>query len=285
MKKILIVGEGSFIGNAFYNWLSPYRDLYQVSIISSITDEWKNKDFSKYDVILNVAGIAHIKIKASMEPLFYKVNRNLAIAIARKGKKEGVKQYIYLSSMNVYGDTNDEINGDTKPNPSNFYGKSKLQADMYLQRLGNQDFKVVSIRPPVVYGKGCKGNFTLLEKIVKKSFIFPNYPNIRSMIYIDNLCEFLKLIIDHEERGIFHPQNKDYISTTQLAKLIAKANNKKLYCINWLNPIITFFVKRVRIVNRAFGNDYYAKSLSSYKNFSYCLFNYEESINAMYKDR
>lgn len=285
MKKILIVGEGSFIGGSIQNWLHQYPNDYKVTTITSKFNLWRDVDFSKYDVVINVAGIAHIKIKPKMEPLFYQINRDLAVNLAKKANAEGVLQYIYLSSMNVYGDINDEINVSTNPNPHNFYGSSKLQADILLQELNEKDFKVVSIRPPVVYGKGCRGNFTLLEKIARLSPFFPDYENTRSMIYIDNLCEFIKLIIDNEESGVYHPQNKEHISTTKLVDLISKELKKKIYLIKWLNPFITLLMKRVRIINRAFGDDYYAKEISNYKDYSYCLYNYKESINAMFSKK
>lgn len=285
MKRILIVGEGSFIGSSIQEWLLRNRDSYKVTTITSKFNLWKGMDFARYDVVINVAGIAHIKIKPKMEPLFYKVNRDLAVNLAKKAKAEGVKQYIYLSSMNVYGDINDEINRGTNPSPENFYGNSKLQADLLLQELNEVDFKVISIRPPVVYGKGCKGNYNILEKIARWSFVFPDYKNIRSMIYIGNLCEFVELIIANEERGIYHPQNKDYISTSELVELIAGEFGKKIYLVKWFNLLISFLSKRVRSVNRAFGDDYYAKEISDYQNFSYCLYNNEDSIKDMYSNK
>lgn len=285
MKRILIVGEDSFIGGAIQKWLLNYPGDYKVTTITSKFNLWNDMEFARYDVIINVAGIAHIKIKPSMEALFYKVNRDLAINIAKKAKKEGVRQYIYLSSMNVYGDINKGIDINTNPKPENFYGNSKLQADILLQELNEIDFSTVSIRPPVVYGKGCRGNFLLLEKIAKWSPFFPEYKNIKSMIYIDNLCEFIKLIIDYEESGIYHPQNKDHISTAELVWLISKEMGKRIVIIKWLNSIIPLLRKKIRTINRAFGDDYYTSSMSDYHNYSYCLYNYEESIKAMYADK
>lgn len=129
MKKILITGTGSFIGMSFEKWLSRYSDSYQVDSITTFNDEWRDVDFSLYDVVFDVAGIAHIKITPDMEPLFYKVNRDLAIELCNKAKDSGVNQFIYLSSMNVFGDINEKIGKDTIPVPKNFYGMSKLQAD------------------------------------------------------------------------------------------------------------------------------------------------------------
>lgn len=285
MKKILIVGEGSFIGGSIQKWLRQYPNDYKVTTITSKFNLWREVDFSKYEVVINVAGIAHIKIRPKMEPLFYAINRDLAVNLAKKAKAEGVLQYIYLSSMNVYGDIHDEINGSTNPTPNNFYGNSKLQADILLQELNEEEFRVVSVRPPVVYGKGCRGNFTLLVKIARLSPVFPDYKNTRSMIYIDNLCEFIKLIIDNKDRGVYHPQNKEYISTTMLVAFISKEMKKKIYFVKWFNPFISLLMNRVRIINRAFGDDYYAKEISGYKDYSYCLYNYKDSMKAMFSKK
>ncbi|MFV0344059.1 MAG: NAD-dependent epimerase/dehydratase family protein [Anaerocolumna sp.] len=284
MKKVLIVGEGSFIGGGIQAWLQQYPKEYSITTITSKLNLWSKVDFSRYDVVINVAGIAHIKVKPHMEKLFYKVNRDLAINLAKKAKDSGVNQYIYMSSMNVFGDANDEINKNTNPSPQNFYGDSKLQADILLQEYNDDNFGVVSIRPPIVYGKGAKGNIALLERIAKKTIIFPDYKNTKSMIYIDNLCEFIKLIIDYGDRGIFHPQNKEYISTSELVKLYSKGIRKKIAFVKWFNPLIILLVKKNSIFHKAFGNDFYAKELSAYRDDRYCIYSTKESINIMYKN-
>ncbi len=205
MKRILITGKNSYIGTSFKNWVMRFPNEYRVDSVSVRTDDWKDLDFSKYDVVLNVAGIAHIRITPELEDEFYRVNRDLAIDICRKAKESGVGQYIYLSSMNVYGDINEVITADTKPNPKNFYGMSKLQADEEIQKMNDDNFLAVSIRPPVVYGKGCKGNFAKLEKYSKMLPFFPEYKNIRSMIYVDNLSELIKLTIDNSQAFFAKP--------------------------------------------------------------------------------
>jgi nucleoside-diphosphate-sugar epimerase len=278
MKKILITGEKSYIGTSLINWMNKYDDIYSIDIISIRDNTWKDKYFGEYDVIVNVAGIAHIKPKPDLQDLFYKVNRDLTISIANKALEEGVSQFIFLSSMNVFGDTNETITKNTVPRPRNFYGDSKLQADISIQKLNSESFKVVSIRPPVVYGANCKGNFNLLSKFAKKIPIFPEYKNRRSMIYIDNLCELIRLIIDNEESGVFHPQNKEYISTTDIVKKISKIYEKHLITTKLFNPFIRFFINKNKLMNKIFADDLYDKELSNYKNFSYCVVSFEDSI-------
>ena len=168
-----------------------------------------------------------------MKELYYKVNRDLAIEIAKKAKREGVKQFIFMSSIIVYGSSGrigerKIIDKDTKPSPVDFYGDSKLQAEKGLRALESDIFKVVILRPPMIYGKGSKGNYPKLSKAARVLPIFPDIDNERSMLHIDNLCEFIKLMIDNEESGVFFPQNKEYVKTSEMVKLIADVQGRKV---------------------------------------------------------
>ena len=179
MKRILITGKNSYIGNAFESWVSQWPNEYQISKISVRDDKWKSEDWSRYDVILHVAGIAHNSSDASLEELYYSVNRDLSYKIAKKAKNEGVKQFIYLSSIIVYGTKNERITKDTSPNPDNFYGDSKLQAEQLISKLSSDEYHIAIIRPPMVYGKNSKGNFPLLVKMARILPTFPKYENKR----------------------------------------------------------------------------------------------------------
>jgi len=279
-KKILIFGKGSYIGTKFQEYLLKNGD-YNIDVIDSIGEEWKSIDFSKYDVIYHVAGIAHVSADPKMEELYYKVNRDLPIEVAKKAKKEKVKQFIFMSSMIIYGadgkiGQKKIIDNNTKKEPIDFYGKSKLQADEEIQRLADKNFKTVLIRTPMVYGPGCKGNFPKLKSIANKITIFPNIKNERSMIYIDNLCEFLKQVIDKGETGIFYPQNKEYVSTKDIIKVMAECMNKKIFFINIFNPLLKILSKKVNYINKVFGNKVYDKKVSG--DFSYCVVDFKESI-------
>ena len=216
-----------------------------------------------------------------MEELYYKVNRDLPIEVAKKAKKENVKQFIFMSSMIIYGadgkiTESKVIDENTEKKPIDFYGKSKLEADEAIQKLSDDKFSTVIIRTPMVYGPRCKGNFPKLKKIAEISPIFPNINNERSMIYIDNLCEFLKQIIDREEKGIFYPQNNEYISTKDIVTTMAKCMNKKIFCIKIFNPLLKMLSKKINYINKIFGNKVYDKKISG--DFSYCKVDFEESI-------
>lgn len=238
MRKILIVGANSYIGTNFENYMVCYADKYEISTISSINLVPKISLFAGYEIVFFVAGIAHKKETSKNRHLYYNVNRDLAIRTARSAKKAGVVQFILLSSMNVYGMLTGHITKDTIPCPNSAYGNSKLQADEKIISMQDETFHVAIIRPPMVYGRECKGNYPLLREFVLKSPFFPNIKNVRSMIYIGNLCEFIKNIIEHQEQGVFFPQNAEYVCTTELVKKIVELNGKKLIQFRLLNPLL-----------------------------------------------
>jgi nucleoside-diphosphate-sugar epimerase len=282
MKKILITGKNSYVGKSLESWLGNYHDGYAIDMISLRDDSWKENDFSAYDVVFHVAGIAHVSSDPKMEDLYYKVNRELTIEAAKKAKAEGVKQFIFMSSIIVYGDSSSEervIDKNTTPTPSNFYGNSKLQAEEGIKLLDSEDFKVVIIRPPMIYGKGSKGNYPKLAKLSKILPVFPDIKNERSMLHIDNLCEFIKLMIDNEEFGFFFPQNNEFVQTSNMVKLIAEVHGKKVCLTKIFNPLVRLIGMKLGIVNKLFGNLVYEMSMSNYKE-NYRIREFRDSILA-----
>lgn len=271
MKRILITGKDSYVGVSVKNYLEQWPKQYKVEELDVKGDSWKSFDFSKYDVIFHVAGIAHVdtkKVSEDEKKLYYDVNTNLAEAVAKVAKKQGIKQFIYMSSAIVYGDSapigkKKVITEDTKPAPSNFYGDSKLQAEIRLNKLADKYFKVVIVRPPMIYGKGCKGNYPTLRKIALKSPIFPKVKNERSMMYIKNFAEFIKQVIDKELKGTYNPSNKETIATYEIVKEIAKINDKKILIIPGTGWVVKLASHTTKFVNKAFGNLSYDEGIIS----------------------
>lgn len=279
MKNVLIIGKGSYIGESFKRWLEQYPETYTVGIVDSKNGAWKEADFSKYETVVDFAGIAHINnITADMRDLFYSVNRDLSIEIAAWTKKHGVQHFIIFSSMNVYGDYCDNITERAAEMPTSFYGDSKLQGDIGIRKLEDETFIVSYMRPPFVYGKDCTGNYNTISKIAKRTPVFPSYKNKKSMIYIDNLCEFTRMVIDEQLGGILTPQNKELVSTTELVREIAKCNGKKIWFTHIFNWAIGPAVKIMKTVRRAFADDCYDLLLSNYWDNKYCVVSFEESI-------
>ncbi|MEW9676281.1 NAD-dependent epimerase/dehydratase family protein [Lentibacillus sp. L22] len=277
MKKILITGVNSYVGNSFEKWVSDYPEQYSVDKISLRDGSWKEKDFSGYDVVLHVAGIAHQKETKENAHFYYKVNRDLAFEVAQKAKGEGVKQFIFLSSMSVYGMDKGVIHKYTPANPKSNYGKSKLQAEGLIKSLDDDYFRIAILRPPMIYGKGCKGNYQRLAKLAMKSPLFPDVNNKRSMIYIDNLSELIRLLIDGFEEGIYFPQNEEYVCTSDMVRTIAETHGCNIRLTKLFNYPIRLF--RFSIIDKVFGDLVYEKTLSTNKNKPKIDFiGFEESI-------
>ncbi len=272
MKKILITGANSYIGTSFEKYAHEHYPDFEIDTVDMLDGTWKEKDFSSYDVVYHVAGIAHSdsgKISEEKAKLYYSVNTDLTVETAKKAKADGVKQFIFMSSAIVYGESapigkQKIITKDTPVSPANAYGDSKVQAEIGLHKLESDDFKVVILRPPMIYGKGSKGNYPILAKFAQKLPVFPYVKNERSMLYIDNLCEFVCLMIQNDEQGTFFPQNAEYSNTSELVKMIAAAHGKKI-CLpkgfGWCLKILSHVTP---LVNKAFGSLSYEKNISEY---------------------
>ena len=275
MKRVLITGKNSYIGTSLENWLMREPDKYKVDTVDMKDGSWKEKDFSSYDVVFHVAGIAHIKETSDNQNLYYKVNRDLAYETAQKAKQDGVEQFIFLSSMSVYGIEQGVIDKNTPLTPNSAYGKSKIEAEKLINKLKDDSFTVATLRPPMIYGKGCRGNYPRLVGIALKTPIFPNVDNKRSMIYIDNLSEFVKQLIDNRSGGLFFPQNADYVNTSEMVRIIAEVHGKRVVMTKLFNPLLRLL--NVSTVNKVFGDLVYDMSMSNYVS-DYRVCGFRESV-------
>ena len=284
MKRILITGANSYIGTSFEKWVGQWPEEYQVNTVETRNGQWNELDFSIYDVVLHVAGVAHIKETKDNQHLYYLVNRDLAIDVANKASEEGVKQFVLLSSMSVYGLEKGVIDITTPLTPKNGYGHSKMEAEIAIEKMNSDDFTVTILRPPMIYGKGCKGNYQTLSKFAKKTPVFPTVNSRRSMIYIDNLSEYIRYLIDHKLNGLYCPQNNEYTNIQDLVKAVANNTNNKIKFIGILNPFVYLLSNRLNnsIFSKVFGDLIYDKdsfSLSGFnENAEYAKIPFEETI-------
>ncbi|MGT3054448.1 NAD-dependent epimerase/dehydratase family protein [Enterococcus gallinarum] len=262
MKRILITGANSYIGTSFEKYIATFGEDYQVDTIGMHGDSWREADFSMYDSIIHVAGIVHVKEKN--DDLYYQVNRDLAFETARKAKEDGAKQFIFFSSMSIFGMDTGVISKTTKPNPKTPYGKSKLAAENLLKDLESESFTVCILRPPMIYGPNSVGNYPRLAKLAKKTPIFPKVNNQRSMLYIGNLSAFLKLMIDTNLSGTFHPQNDEYVNTSEMVRLIAEAHGKKIILVPGFSGIIKLASARIGVLRKVFDSLTFADDMTGY---------------------
>ena len=284
-KRVLVTGVNSYIVNAFRSYMEQYPEEAAVEGISVRNDVWKTLDFSGYDCVFDVAGIAHADtghVSEEVKKRYYAVNCDLTVALAQKAKEEGVRQFVFMSSAIVYGDSapigfQRMITRDTPPAPADFYGDSKLQAEKGILPLADDHFKIAVLRPPMIYGKGSKGNYPVLSKMAQKLPAFPKVENCRSMLYIGNLVEFVRLVIKNEESGFFFPQNGQYSNTSQLVQMIAEAHGKHLILVGGCTVPLRLLSQATGLVNKAFGSLAYDMPMSEYKE-NYRRFSLEESI-------
>lgn len=285
-KKILITGANSYIGLSVENWLKNKSDKYDITTLDMLDELWKEHDFSEYDAVYHVAGIAHTDVGNVCDEVkdkYYKVNRDLTIEVCKKSKESGVKQFVFMSSMIVYSGCKETyITKETEPKAENFYGDSKLQADLAVQKLGDDNFKVCVIRAPMIYGRRSKGNYKRLAKLAIKLPIFPEVNNQRSMLYIDNLCEFVRLMIDNNESGVFFPQNNEYTNTSNMVQMISACKNHTIVMIPKMSLLTKLLIKCPGKIgdlsNKVFGDLVYDFSMSKYSKGNYIIRSLEESI-------
>ena len=281
MRNVLVTGAGSYVGESVRGYILSTSSDFEIDAVDTMNDAWKEADFSKYDVVYHVAGIAHVNADPKMEALYYKVNRDLTVEVARAAKAAGVKQFIFMSSQIVFHESqslkSEVLTANTKENPNGFYGDSKLQAEKGLHELECDAFKVCILRPPMIYGPNSKGNFPRLVKLAQKTPLFPAWHNKRSMLYIDNLAEFVKQAILRELSGTFYPQNRELADTVEIIRYFAKANGHKVWITRLLNPFVWLGSFILQPINKMFATYYYDPEMSQ-MDFDYQLVSFEESL-------
>lgn len=286
MKKILITGINSYVGCNLKKYLEEnFGSEFEVHCISLRDGSWKDESFSGYDSIVHVAGLAHVdvdKIDDEGKKNYYRINSELTEAVAKKAADECVNQFIFLSSIIVYSAFKGAcITKDTPLGAENFYGDSKIQAEKRLNLLDKGNMKLVILRPPMIYGKNSRGNYPFLSKLASKVLFFPATNNKRSMLYIENLCEFIRLVIVNDEEGLFFPQNGEYSDTADVIREIGNIKGRSIKILNILHWTVSFSKKipgKIGVLaNKAFGDLYYDMSLSEYK-VNYRICDLKESI-------
>ena len=281
MKKILITGAGSYVGESVRRYILSTSSDFLIDAVDTMGDNWKNADYSQYDVVYHVAGIAHVNADPKMEALYYKVNRDLTIEVARTAKAAGVKQFIFMSSQIVFHESQslktEVLTASTKENPNGFYGDSKLQAELGIKPLEDENFKVCILRPCMIYGPNAKGNFPRLAKLACKTPIFPCWHNKRSMLYIDNLAEFVKQAVLRELSGTYYPQNRELADTVEIIRFFAKTAGHRIWITRLLNPFVWLGSFVLQSINKMFATYYYDPEMSK-MDFDYQLVSFEESL-------
>jgi UDP-glucose 4-epimerase len=277
MKNVLITGANSYIGQAVRGHLAAAG--HAVTVLDMLGEGWRQTDFSPFDAVFHVAGIAHDTGNTRDAALYYAVNRDLALATAGRAREHGVGQFVFMSSILVYNGCKDRtITAKTVPAVRGCYGDSKLQADLALQAMNTESFRVAVLRPPMIFGRGCKGNFPRLITLARKAPVFPDIANQRSMLYIGNLCEFVKLAIEHRSAGVFFPQNGDYFRTTDMVRTLAKLLGRRLRTTRLFNGPIRLASPLLPPLRKLFGSLIYEMEMSDHFEGRYRVADNQKSL-------
>ena len=258
MKQVYIIGKNGYIASSFALWLKKEPEAYAVHTIPARGFVPETFDFSQADVVVFAAGIAHLSSKDAKDAPYTAVNCDMAVSTAQKAAQDGVGQFFYLSSMSVYGADSGAIDQHTPLSPKNEYGRSKQMAEEQLSQLRSPQFRVCMLRPPMVYGTNCRGNYQTLRRIACSVPVFPVVNNRRSMIHIDNLCAWMQWAIDTQSTDLLLPQDPFYVSTSEMVRLIAAAHGKKKVLIPGFGKLLSALP--VSAAKKAFGSLYYAHS-------------------------
>lgn len=262
MMRVLIIGQGSYIGTRLSDWLAKEPERFEVRTLD-VKQGVDSRTFAEMDAVVHVAGIAHRRAAPEDEPLYHQVNCELALACARAAKEAGVRQFVFFSSMSVYGKVTGRIDAQTKPAPNSFYGQSKWDAEQGLSALTGEDFHVAVLRPPMVYGPGCRGNYPRLSGLVRKLPLFPKVSSERSMLYIGTLCRFLQRLLESGKGGLYFPQNAEYVNITELAREVSRCHGRELRCVAGFGWLLEGLGRRVPLFAKVFGTLVYDRAMST----------------------
>ena len=250
MNKILLTGSNGYLGSSFLN---QYKNKYFFEKFSLLSQKLKNINFNNIDAVLHCAALVHQKIEHPYEK-YHEINVDYPVKLARLAKQNGVKQFVFISTIAVYAEDKKKLDENTICDPITPYGKSKLEAEKQLLELNDDYFIVSIIRPPMIYGKNAPENIDSLVKLVKKLPVIPlgKIENKRSFISIQNLCYIINEVITQQKTGIFLASDNEPLSTSKFIELIAKNLDKKIYLIK-----IPFFESLLKILKPSFHKRLY----------------------------
>lgn len=236
--KIIITGATGFIGKQLINLFDKNsvtvfsrKKLQGYKTISGSLEKLLDEQYinSQYDVAIHLAGLAHNSYSLAE---LRKTNVHSTVALARQLAENGLKRFIFVSSIGVNGNKtgNKPFRELSIVNPHADYAISKYEAEIELTKLSEElGFELVIIRPPLVYGEDAPGNFKSLYKLISKGIPLPfgMANNSRSFVSVGNLCDFIALCATHPKAAneLFLISDDDFISTKILVKTIWQAKD------------------------------------------------------------
>ena len=218
--KFMISGADGFVGKVLCAELRQRRQRVRAAVrsrkvsvedieaivVGAIDSETNWADaLCNIDVVIHLAARVHVMRETAVDPLaeFLRVNMHGTLNLAQQAARFGVKRLIYVSSIKVNGEhtnTNAPFTELDNPDPQDFYGISKWQAEQALWRIARETgLEIVVVRSPLVYGPGVKGNFAQILAVLAKRIPLPlaSVDNRRSLIYVKNLVDALIVCAIH----------------------------------------------------------------------------------------
>lgn len=286
--NVLITGSTGFIGSYFIN---QYSSQFVVNTFSFLRDNFDTLKLDGIDCVVHCGALVHqMKREPSYEE-FFDSNVNHTLQMAIKAKANNVKQFIFISTIKVFGEESKKIFDENSPtSPKDDYGLTKKIAEEKLFELEDKNFKVAILRLPLVFGPGVKANFRSLINIVNQFKILPlgSINNKRSIVFVGNVCHYIFQIIKLRERGIFIANEDESFSTSELINQISKALGKNiiLFSIPLFNQILK--IVKPKYYQRLFenlevDNSLTKKILKIKKNKYSCNQSFKETISTYVK--
>lgn len=276
---ILLTGASGFIGSHF----AQSAISYKIIPFSFHNDNINTLDLSSCDAVVHLAALVH-QMNGADSKEYERINVIQTLELAQKAKRDGIKQFIFMSTVKVYGEERDTAYTEATPcHPQDDYGKSKLRAEQELQKLSDRHFKVSIIRTPIVYGAGVKGNIKNLINLIQKMPILPfgNTRNQRSMVYVGNLCALIVSVLEQRASGIFLACDDTSLSTSEFIHKIAVSLGKKLYLIQIPLFETAFQYLKPSFQQRFFGNLIVDNTLTKERLKFHNPYTIDEGINNM----
>ncbi len=248
--KVLVTGANGYVGSSI---IKLYKDKYNFQKFSLLSKKLEDINFLDINTVIHCAALVHQKTEQAYKK-YNEINVEYPVKLAKLAKTNGVKQFIFISTIAIYGEDLEKLDENSNCNPITSYGKSKLEAEKQLLELNDETFVVSIIRPPMVYGKNAPGNIDSLVKLVKKLSIIPlgKIQNKRSFLYIENLCYLIDELIKQKESGVFLASDDEPVSTSKLIELIDENLEKKVYIIK-----IPFFESLLKFLKPLFHKKLY----------------------------
>ena len=270
MKRILLIGQNSYLSKQLKTHLLTKSKGYMVNAISALSEQWQALPFGLYDWIIDLEAVTPWQEEDAPSPspeAYFQVNRDLARDLARKAKEEGCTHFLYISTIEVYGfepraGKTIQIEKNTPCRPITDYGKSKLAGEDAIKELEGDGFQAAILRLPMVYGPGCPGEYEAFRKLAASGCKLPSMAGQKSAIHISTLCAFVQYLIEQTLSGTLHPQNKDYLSPLELLHLAAKEEDAQIRT-SWLTGLkYRLFPGSVpKEIHQVFGGLVYGKEI------------------------